>query len=40
MRSRVLLVVSCGVLALALADFLAEWILYSDTVTHRFLFGA
>ena len=38
--SRALVVVSCGVLALALGDFFLQWVLFTETLLRRFLFGA
>ena len=38
--SRALVVVSCGVLALALGEFFLQWVLYTETFLRRFLFGA
>lgn len=39
-QGRVLVVVSCGVLALSLAYAFLNWVLFADTLTRRFLFGA
>jgi hypothetical protein len=40
MVGRVVLVGSCGVLALATNHFLLHWVLMTDTWFQRFFFGA
>lgn len=39
MAGRVVFVISCGVLALATNHFLFHWVLYSEALLQRFLFG-
>jgi hypothetical protein len=38
--SRVLLVASCGLLAIAVSDLFVQWVLYTEALARRFLYGA